>query len=208
GVAQVVVVDDGSRDKTAELAGMAGAKVVVSPENRGKGQALNEGLRLFRHDVLLLLDGDLGASAAFADRLLDPVLAGEVDMTIARFAPRPGAAKGWGLVKGLAAWGIRTLTGMKVQAPLSGQRALNKQVVAGLKGFAQGYGVEVALTIDVARQGYRIGEINTNLYHHGETGRDLAGILHRGRQFLDVAGVLAWELAEILISRTGRLSRA
>lgn len=211
GVTEVVVVDDGSRDATADLAGLAGATVLVSPKNRGKGQALNQGLQLFHQDVLLLLDGDLAASAADAARLLAPVLAGEADMTIARFAgaaeetpvntaASPGGKKGWGLVTGIATWGIRLLTGIRVKAPLSGQRALSKKVVDSLSGFASGFGVEVALTIDIARKGYKIMEVDTQLVHHGATGKDLAGVLHRGRQFLHVAG--------ILLQRMGRLSGA
>lgn len=57
----VIVVDDGSSDRTAELALAAGAQVVGQPKNMGKAQALNAGFRaarLLNPDVVVCLDGD------------------------------------------------------------------------------------------------------------------------------------------------------
>jgi len=191
-VDEVVVVDDASRDNTAELAKQAGARVISLPGNIGKGGALNRGLGEVTGDIIAMLDGDLGSSAREAGKLIDPVLAGEVDMTIARF-PRAKKKGGFGLVKGLARWGIKAFTGLEMFSPLSGQRVMTRQVVESIGTFASGYGVEVALTIDVARRGYKVREVEVRMTH-AETGRDIAGFLHRGRQFVHVARVLAWKL--------------
>jgi len=123
--------------------------------------------------------------------LTGPVARGEADMTIARF-PRPHGKAGFGLVKGLARWGIRTLgsTRFDAQAPLSGQRALDSAAVAVCTPFAQGYGVEVALTVRALRAGLNVMEVETTMAH-AATGRDVAGFAHRGRQFLHVARTLA-----------------
>lgn len=196
GVSRVLVVDDGSKDQTAEQARRAGAEVLALGMNGGKGQALNRGIGHFQEDVLLLLDGDLGESAKQAEKLLEPIISGQADMTIARFPVSPGK-KGFGLVKGLARAGIRLLGGINVVAPLSGQRALTRAVVDNLPSFAVGYGVEVGLTIDLARKGFRIQEVETDLRHQGETGRDLAGFLHRGRQFFHVARVLLQRMVNL-----------
>jgi len=194
GVDEVLVVDDASTDDTSGLARDAGATVVRLERNVGKGGALEAGLAAADDpDVVLLLDADLGQTALQAARLLGPVVAGEADMSIARF-PRPAGKAGFGLVKGLARWGIRRLGGpFDAQAPLSGQRALNRAALAACRPFESGYGVEVALTVRALRAGLKVTEVETTMAHSA-TGRDLAGFAHRGRQFAHVLRAL-WRLA-------------
>lgn len=190
GIDRVMVIDDASSDGTAAIARDAGAEVLALAENRGKGGALQAGLDLVAQDadVVVLLDGDLGATAAEAGLLLAPVLDGAADMTIATL-PRPPKSGGFGLVKGLARWGIRTMSGFEPTAPLSGQRALNEAALRAATPFATGYGVEVALTVRAARAGMRLLEVPTTM-GHAATGRDVAGFIHRGRQFRHVAVAL------------------
>jgi glycosyltransferase involved in cell wall biosynthesis len=196
GIDRVVVIDDGSRDATADLAAGAGAEVLRMPRIVGKGTALDAGLALVRADadVLLLLDGDLGATASQGALLLPPVLAGQADMTVAVFPP-PGARAGFGLVRGLARLGIRTLGGsagkqFAAAAPLSGQRAMSRACWERVTPFAFGYGVEVALTVRALRADLRLVEVPTTMAHDA-TGRDFAGFRHRGRQFAHIAVALA-----------------
>lgn len=190
GVCRVVVIDDASSDDTAMLAEEAGAEVVRLESNVGKGGALDAGLlRATDAEIVLLLDGDLGETAAQGELLLRPVLAREADMSVAKF-PRPTGKAGFGLVKGLARWGIRRMgDGFLADAPLSGQRALDRAAVDAVTPFASGYGVEVAATVRALRAGLRVVEVETTM-SHAATGRDLAGFLHRGRQFRHVAGAL------------------
>jgi glycosyltransferase involved in cell wall biosynthesis len=184
---EIIVIDDGSTDDTAAIARAAGARVHVLARNLGKGGALRAGLDATAADVLALIDADLGDTAAVAAALLHPVQRGEADMTIAR--PPDGAPSGFGLVEGFARWGINALTHARMQRPLSGQRALTREIATRF-GFASGFGVEVALTVDALRAGYRVIEIPAPI-EHNRTGRDVAGFLHRGRQGMDVAVVLA-----------------
>ncbi|WP_420795159.1 glycosyltransferase family 2 protein [Desulforamulus ferrireducens] len=188
-VTEVIVVDDASTDETAKLAKLAGAIVLELPNNMGKGGALNAGVAKASGQVIALLDGDLGASASEARSLILPVLRDEADMTIARF-PKAQKKGGFGLVKNLARLGIRYYAGLEATAPLSGQRVMTRDVLARVIPFASGYGVEVALTIKVARAGFRVLEVPTQM-SHAETGRDLRGFMHRGKQFVHVAKVLA-----------------
>lgn len=187
-VDEVVVVDDASVDNTSELAGDAGATVITLTGNLGKGGALNKGLELATGEIIALIDGDLGSSAGEARKLIIPVIEGKADMTIARF-PRAQKKGGFGLVKGLARKGIKHFTGLEMDAPLSGQRVMKREVINTVGPFASGYGVEVGLTIDVARKGLRVMEVETHMAHN-ETGRDLKGFIHRGKQFIHVAKVL------------------
>jgi glycosyltransferase involved in cell wall biosynthesis len=187
---EVIVVDDGSTDDTAQRARHAGATTLRLERNAGKGAALQSGLdRVPDADIVVLLDADLADSASQAGALLVPVLDGRADMSIAGF-PRPAAQAGFGLVKGLARCGIRRLGGdFDAQAPLSGQRALNRRAIETSTPFARGYGVEVSLSVLALRAGLTLVEVPTTM-HHAATGRDVSGFLHRGRQFVDVARAL------------------
>lgn len=188
-VDEIVVVDDGSTDATAAEAAEAGARVLRLPRPRGKGTALACGVATTGAEVLLLVDADLGDTAVEARRLLAPVLAGETDVAIARL-PRVANPGGLGLVEGLARWGIRRLAGREMARPLSGQRALRREILEAAGGFAPRFGVETALTVDAIRAGYRVVEVPCAM-DHARTGRDAAGFLHRARQGRDVALVLA-----------------
>ncbi len=185
---EIIVVDDGSEDDTARVAGEAGATVARLSVNRGKGAALDHGASLARGEILVFLDADLGETAAEARRLVDPVREGRADMTVAVF-PRPSRRGGFGLVVGAARFGLERLTGLRLLAPLSGQRAMTRTVYAAVRPCAPGFGAEVGLTIDASRAGFRILEVETGMAH-AATGRDLRGFLHRGRQFVAVIRVL------------------
>jgi glycosyltransferase involved in cell wall biosynthesis len=186
---QIVVIDDGSSDATAGEAEAAGADVVLRQANAGKGAALQAAFELAEGDILLLLDADLGESASEGNRLVEPILAGSADMTIANFTATSGKGGGMGLVVRLARWGISWLTGRQMRTPLSGQRAVRRDLIECVGGFAPGWGAEVALTVNALRSGYRVQEVDTTMTHR-VTGRSLAAIRHRARQFIAVAGVL------------------
>ena len=132
----VIVCDDGSSDATGEHAAAAGAIVVTHQRNRGKAAAVESAVNalgvLEQRDArpecgaLLLLDADLGPSAAACAPLITPVVTGRADLTIAVLPAQQtesgDAPGGFGLVTGTAARGIAELTGWTPQAPLSGQR--------------------------------------------------------------------------------------
>lgn len=188
GVVQVLVIDDGSRDGTAGAALNSGSEVVSLGKNRGKGGALNAGAGLVRGNLIILLDADLGESASRAVRLLKPVMDGYADMTVAVF-PEAKRKAGFGLVRGLARAGIKHFTGLAAEAPLSGQRAMLRSVFNHCLPLTGGFGVEVDFTVRAGIRGYRILEVPVDMTHR-ETGRDISGFIHRGRQFCHVARAL------------------
>lgn len=185
---EITVVDDGSTDDTANIAFRCGATVIRLPRNRGKGGAIAAAHGHIKSEIILLLDADLQASADRALVLAEPVLAGQADMTIA-VLPKAKSGGGFGLVRRSASLGIRLLTGRRVRAPLSGQRCLKRPVLESLLPFAPGFGLEAGMTVDALKAGWRILEVEINLYH-APPGRDFRGFLHRGRQFLDIMRTL------------------
>lgn len=192
GVDRVVVADDGSRDDTAARAAGAGAAVTRRSRPRGKGAALEAGIDLALAGgparVVLLADGDLGASARTLEALLPPVLSGSADLCIATF-PAGAGGGGFGLVKRAARRAIAGLSAYSPVEPLSGQRAISTDVLREMRPLAHGFGVEAAMTVDAVRAGLRVVEVPCDLAHR-RTGRTPAGFLHRGRQALHIGRAL------------------
>lgn len=94
-----------------------------------------------------------------------------------------------GIVVRFSRWGILRATGRMMQAPLSGQRCLRREVFAAAMPLAAGFGVETALTIDALKSGFRVLEVPTSMDHR-VTQNDLRARLHRARQLRDVAKAL------------------
>jgi glycosyltransferase involved in cell wall biosynthesis len=192
--APIWVADDGSTDATALLARQAGARVVRSERMIGKGaaatlaarEALGDARKNHGEPIFVLCDGDLAASAGRLGALVDTVRDGEAEMAVAAFATRVGG--GVGLAVGFARWAIRRRCGLEMRAPISGQRALRASVLEDVLPFARGFGMEIGMTIDAARAGHRIAEVELDLAHRA-TGRTLSGFLHRGRQLVDFVRV-------------------
>ena len=190
--ASVVVADDGSRDETSQAALQAGATLVRLPHRAGKGGAATAAVeRLLDEGVeraVVLCDGDLGDSARQLPRLVEALDRGEGDLAVAAFTRRVGG--GFGMALGFARRTIRSLTGLEPAAPISGQRALRPDVARAVLPFAHGFGMEIGMTVDAHRAGYRLVEVELDLEHRA-TGRTAAGFVHRARQLADFARVYA-----------------
>jgi glycosyltransferase involved in cell wall biosynthesis len=187
--AAIWVADDASIDGTAELAMAAGAQVVSRGRPHGKGANVTAAAEAALSAaapprLVLLCDGDLGDSAGRLAPLVAAVDVGECDLAVAAFGSRVGG--GFGLALGFAHWAIRRLCGFDAKAPISGQRALRAEALRAALPFARGYGMELAMTVDVVRAGHRVGEYELDLSHRA-TGRTVGGFAHRARQLADFA---------------------
>jgi glucosyl-3-phosphoglycerate synthase len=192
GLSHLIVVDDGSHDSTPDIALAYGAELVcASPRGKpaGKGHALRLGLiraRAHAPDAVLLLDADLGHSAALLATLI-AALDEDNPASIAAFPPATKA--GFGFVKRFARRAIARHTGYTPSEPLSGQRALLVPALDTLPGLAPGFGAEVGMTLDLLSAGIKPLEIPLALTHR-PTGRNLPGFAHRARQGLDIVRAL------------------
>jgi glycosyltransferase involved in cell wall biosynthesis len=183
------VADDASSDGTAEAAIASGAQIVTRRRPHGKGGNVTAAAEAVlgaepAPRVVLLCDADLGSSADELAALVDEVDAGRCDLAVAAFRDRVGG--GFGAAVSFARWAIERRSGFRAHAPLSGQRAMRVEVLREVLPLAAGFGLETGMTIDAARAGYRIEEIELSLEHRA-TGRTLAGFAHRGRQLFDAA---------------------
>jgi glycosyltransferase involved in cell wall biosynthesis len=185
--AAIWVADDASDDGTAEAAMAAGAQVVSRGRPHGKGANVTAAAHAAlgaepAPRVVLLCDGDLGASATRLEPLVEAVRGGECDLAVAAFARRLGG--GFGIALGFARLAVQRLCGLQTEAPISGQRALRVEALRASLPFAPGFGMEIGMTVDVVRAGYRVREYELDLSHRA-SGRTLSGFLHRATQLRD-----------------------
>lgn len=143
---EVIVVNDGSRDRTSEVAKAAGARVIDLPENVGKGGAMKAGADATDAEILLFLDADLtGLNAQHLAALIDPVVSGKAEMSIGVFDEGR----------------FTTDMAQKITPFLSGQRAMYKWVFTSIPHIEQTrYGVEMALSRFAEKRGLRVCHVS------------------------------------------------
>jgi len=195
-VAEVIVIDDGSSDATAARALSAGARVVRSPRP-GKGSAMHEGLKASSGDVVVFCDADVrDFEAGFVLGLAGPLLTHDEIGFVKGFYDRPyqGRHGEGGRVTELVAKPLlRTLFPSLswLCQPLAGECAGRRDVL-GCVPFVTGYGVDIALVIDVAE---RFGS-------QAMAQVDLGRRVHRNRPLEELAPQ-AEEVLRTVLARAG-----
>jgi glycosyltransferase involved in cell wall biosynthesis len=163
----VVVIDDGSHDRTAGMADDAGAHVLRLPFNLGIGGAVQTGFRYAferGYDVAVRLDGDGQHSAAELPKILAPIISGEADLVVGtRFAGEgPGEYRSTAVRRvGIRffAWTVSHLVGQRVTDTTSGFQAAGRRAIAL---FAVDYPhdyPEVEATVMVSKANLRLREV-------------------------------------------------
>jgi glycosyltransferase involved in cell wall biosynthesis len=185
---RLLVADDASTDGTQEIAMRHGAWVVRRGRSHGKGGNVTAAAEALLSDLdgdptVLLCDSDLGASARELVALIEAVERGDCDLAIGRFARSEGG--GFGIALNYARCEIEELCGFQAEAPISGQRAMRASTLRGLLPFADGFGMELGMTVDAVRAGRRVQEIELPLSHRA-THRTFGGFLHRAGQLRDI----------------------
>jgi len=146
--AQICVCDNGSEDRTAEIARDAGASV-WHEQRRGKGNAIRRLFADVEADVYLMVDGDDTYDASAAPKLVSRLVHGMLDIVYAsrvetaHDAYRPGHRFGNKVLTSLAAWSF----GSSVEDMLSGYRAFSRRFVKSFPAHSKGFEIETELTI-------------------------------------------------------------
>jgi glycosyltransferase involved in cell wall biosynthesis len=170
----VVVVDDGSGDRTSEVAAACGARVLRLPFNLGIGGAVQTGFRFAfenGYDIAVRVDGDGQHDPAQLDKILAPVLHGDADIVIgSRFAADAGGYRSSRSrrvgIRILAAV-VSRIVGQRVTDTTSGFQALNRN---GIALFARDYPhdyPEVEATVMVFRHRLRLQEVAVSMRERG-----------------------------------------
>ena len=179
---EIVVVDDGSIDRTSAAAAAKGAQVVRLPFNLGIGGAVQTGFRFaFENGFQLAVrvDGDGQHDPAELPKLLEPVLAGEADIVVgSRFAGRGGYRSSRSRRVGITilARVVSLLVRQRVTDPTSGFQALNRHAIAL---FAADYPhdyPEVEATVMVFKHRLRLKEVPVRMRERA-AGRSSIGAL-------------------------------
>jgi len=174
-ISEVIVVDDGSTDKTAQVARQAGARVVSLETNVGKGGAMKAGALATDADIIVYLDADLmGLTREHVELLAAPVLKQEADIALGIFDQGR----------------FTTDMAQKLTPFLSGQRAMRRSIILEIPDLEKTrYGVEVAISRYAEQKELRV--VRVHLKHVAQLTKEekiglLRGFCARLRMYWEI----------------------
>ncbi|WP_405281295.1 glycosyltransferase [Methanobrevibacter sp.] len=189
-VDEIIVVNDGSSDKTEEEAIKAGAIVINHETNKGKGEALYTGYKQAECDVIAFIDADIyNLTSKKVESMIMPILLGDAEITKTKFSRVSGR------VTELTAKPLLNFFFPEIsfEQPLSGQFAARKNTLKKIN-FEKDYGVDVGIVIDADVLGISIMEIDI-----GEIEHDMSP--------LSDLNLMANEVVRTIISRANKYGR-
>jgi len=164
-VSEIIVVDDGSSDETANIAQNAGATVIPHSKNKGKGAAIKTGFDNSNGDIVAFIDADLkNLTAKQVENIIKPILNGKADITKTKFKRKAGR------VTELTAKPLLNFffPEIKFDQPLSGQFAAKRTFLNKIQ-LEEDYGVDIGIVLDADVRGLRIKEVDIGEIEHSHS---------------------------------------
>lgn len=161
-VDDIIVVDDGSSDRTGEVAKSLGATVITHDKNKGKGEAIKTGYNFTDADIIAFIDADISNLTKHkVDAIIRPILEGKTEITKTKFARASGR------VTELTAKPLLNFFFPEIsfEQPLSGQFAAKKSALKKIN-FEPDYGVDVGIVLDADVHGISIEEVDIGEIEH------------------------------------------
>jgi glycosyltransferase involved in cell wall biosynthesis len=185
---ECAVIDDGSSDRTVEIAEAAGAIVDLHGHNQGKAAAVTRSLRAARKlrvDLLVVMDGDWQHDPREIHTLLEPLQTGHAEIVSgSRFLPN-----GLGRIPSVRGIGLRAMTalsnaasGHRVTDSQTGFHAFSRQAIDKLRFRSNGFSVEMEMQFLARALGLRHVEVPISARYHDEPKRNVIG---QGAHVLD-----------------------
>jgi glycosyltransferase involved in cell wall biosynthesis len=170
-LADVLVINDGSQDRTAEVACQAGAKVINLPYNMGYGAALQTGYKYARENsyhLLAQIDADGQHDPVYILDMLDLIQRDMADVVIgSRFLVDNGYRAPFAKRMGMILFGTiaSRVTGRKISDPTSGYQVLNRRAFCFCAGdvFPNDF-ADADVLVMFHRAGFRVGEVPVRMY--------------------------------------------
>ena len=169
-VDHVIVIDDGSTDKTSEKASMDGVEVIRINKNSGKANAIRQGLKKCDgYDVVLLIDGDMQHSPAEIPAFIKCIENGSDLCVGSRFLEKnhnmPLLNR---FSNGIARNLMSLLAGQRITDPQSGYRAIRGSRIGELELKVERYAIEHVMILEAAKRKFKIKEVPISCRYEGE----------------------------------------
>lgn len=176
-VSEIIVVDNNSTDRTAEVARAAGA-TVISQSGRGYGAACMAGVRAGDADVLVFMDGDLSDDPAELPRMVAPVLSGEAALVLGnRVHVEPGAMTPQQIAGNRVALALIALIFHRRLHDLPSFKAVRRSALEELNLQERTYGWTTELVVKAVRAHLPIVEVPAAYHKRGGGQSKVAGTL-------------------------------
>jgi glycosyltransferase involved in cell wall biosynthesis len=204
----IIVVDDGSHDMTAELARLAGAEVIALPTNKGKANAIMEGFRRAKemnYSTIVMLDGDGQHDPKDILRVAEPVIKGEADLVIgSRYLENDKNTPkyrriGQKTLDFFTNFASETMT----TDSQSGFRALSQAALDNLDFASEGYGLESDMIAHFSERNLRIKEVPISVRYEVPHKHKKHPISHGLEVLGDIFGFIGYKRPIWIFGTTG-----